>query len=669
MDAHSTTEYLNPPDFLPERIKTMPHTTGTAESAVISPDVAVNEPTQNQFQLLRQRRFAPFFWTQFLGAGNDNIFKFAFTVLATYQAASWGGLDPKIAGPLIGGLFILPFVIFSATAGQLADKYDKAMLTRLVKNLEIAFMFVIGAGFFWKLPSLLFVGVFLMGCHSTLFGPVKFAYLPQHLHDSELTGGNGMIEMGTFTAILIGSMLGGFLVKYGDSGVMWVAYISLAVAILGRIVAGYIPASPPPEPNLEINWNPVSETWHNLKIAHKSPAVFNSLIGNSWFWFMGSIFLTSMTGFAKEVLGGDELVVLLLMGLFTAGIGIGCVLCEKMSGHKIEIGLVPFGSFGMTIFAVDLYFAARGMTPGATLAGVGTFVQSFANWRVMADLFLMAMFAGFFSVPLYAMMQARSEPQYRARIIAANNILNAIFMVIASVMSAILLKAGLSLPELYLVVGIMNLAVAAYIFRLIPEFLMRFIVWMLIHTFYRVKELGQENIPDEGACVLVCNHVSFVDALVIGGCIRRPVRFVMDHRIFKVPVLNFVFRTAGTIPIASAKEDPAMLERAYEKIDEYLKAGEVVCIFPEGRITDNGDLYPFKAGVMRIIERTPVPVIPMALRGLWGSFFSRWGGDAMRYPRGIFSNIAFVIDKPWQPARVTPEALQAKVAELRGEWK
>lgn len=508
-----------------------------------------------------------------------------------------------------------------------------------------------------------------MGCHSTLFGPVKFAYLPQHLHDSELTGGNGMIEMGTFTAILIGSMLGGFLVKQGDSGVIWVAGISMAVAILGRIVAGHIPVSPPPEPALKINWDPVSETWRNLKIAHKNPAVFNSLIGNSWFWFMGSIFLTSMTGFAKEVLGGDEFVVLLLMGLFTAGIGIGCVLCEKMSGHKIEIGLVPFGSIGMTIFAVDLYFASRGIMPGSSLQAVTMFVQSWANVRVMADLFLMAMFAGFFSVPLYAMMQARAEPAYRARIIAANNILNAVFMVVASIMAAMLLRSGLSLPELYLVVGIINLAVAAYIFLLIPEFLMRFIVWILIHTFYRVKEQGQQNIPDEGACLLVCNHVSYVDAMVIGGCIRRPVRFVMDHRIFNVPVLNFVFRTAGTIPIASAKEDPAMLERAYEKIDEYLKAGEVVCIFPEGRITDNGDLYPFKGGVMRIVERTPVPVIPMALRGLWGSFFSRWGGAAMRYPRGVFSNIAFVIDTPQSPTNVTPESLQKTVASLRGDWK
>jgi 1-acyl-sn-glycerol-3-phosphate acyltransferase len=632
-------------------------------------DIIPSHPTSSQFALLGERRFAPFFWTQFLGAGNDNIFKFAFTVLATYQAASWGGLKPELAGPVIGALFVLPFVLFSATAGQLADKYDKASLTKLVKDLEIAFMVVISAGFIWHLPTLLFLGVFLMGCHSTLFGPVKFAYLPQHLDDTELTGGNGMIEMGTFTAILLGSMAGGFLVKLGDDGVLWVAGVSLFVAVLGRITAHFVPASPPPDPGLKVNWNPVTETWRNLKIAHRNPTVFHSLIGNSWFWFMGSIFLTSLTGFAKEVLGGDELVVLLLMGLFTAGIGIGCMLCEKLSGHKIEIGLVPFGSIGMTVFSIDLYFASRGLAPSGALQGVSAFVGQWTSVRVMADLFFMAMFAGFYSVPLYAMMQARAEPDYRARIIAANNILNALFMVLASVMAALLMKSGLSLPELYLVVGIMNFAVAAYIFLLIPEFLMRFLVWMLIHTIYRVKEEGQMHIPDDGPCVLVCNHVSFVDALVVGGCIRRPVRFVMDHRIFKIPVLNFIFRTAGTIPIASAKEDPVMLERAYERIDAYLKAGEVVCIFPEGRITDNGDLYPFKPGIMRIIEKSPVPVVPMALRGLWGSFFSRWGGNAMRYPRGVFSSIGFVVDQPIAPGLVTPELLQQKVAALRGDWK
>ena len=625
-------------------------------------------PSTSQFSLLTQRRFAPFFWTQFLGAGNDNIFKFAFTVLATFHAAAWGGLDAKLAGPVIGGLFILPFVLFSATSGQLADKYDKAAIARLVKNLEIAFMLVIGAGFAWQLPAALYVGVFLMGCHSTLFGPAKFAYLPQHLRETELTGGNGLVEMGTFVAILLGTMLGGALVAIPGDGPLYVAVCSIVIAVAGRVAAGFIPASPAPAPDLKINWNPVTETWANLKIAKQNRVVFLSMIGISWLWFFGSIFLTSFTGFAKEVLSGNEQVVTLLLATFSVGIGIGSVLCEKMSGHRVEIGLVPFGAIGMTVFAVDLYFASKGSSVGP-LIGAMDFIGFAKNWRIMADLFLLAMFAGFYSVPLYALMQARTDKQFRARIIAANNILNALFMVVASLLAAALLQSGLTLPQLYLVVGIMNAAVALFIFKLVPEFLMRFIIWMLIHTFYRVEKEGLTNIPDEGPCVLVCNHVSFVDALVIGGCIQRPVRFVMDHRIFKIPLLNFVFRTAGTIPIASAREDPVMLEKAYERIDAYLNEGEVVCIFPEGRITDNGELYPFKKGVNRIIERTPVPVIPMALRGLWGSFFSRWGGDAMRYPRGFFSSIALVIDKAWQPALVTPEGLQEKVAALRGEWK
>ena len=628
----------------------------------------MSERPPSQFDLLRQRRFAPFFWTQFLGAGNDNIFKFAFTVLATFHAAEWGGLDAKLAGPVIGGLFILPFVLFSATAGQLADKYDKAAIARLVKNLEIGFMLVTGAGFVWQLPAALYVGVFLMGCHSTLFGPAKFAYLPQHLRETELTGGNGLVEMGTFVAILLGTMLGGALVAIPGMGPTYVAVISIVIAIAGRIASGFIPASPAPVPELKINWNPFTETWANLKIANQNRVVFLSMIGISWLWFFGSIFLTSFTGFAKEVLSGNEQVVTLLLATFSVGIGVGSVLCEKMSGHRVEIGLVPFGAIGMTVFAVDLYFAARGFTAG-TLIGTAEFINVGSNWRIMADLFLLAMFAGFYSVPLYALMQARTDKKFRARIIAANNILNALFMVVASLMAAALLQAGLTLPQLYLVVGIMNAAVALFIFKLVPEFLMRFIIWMLIHTFYRVEKEGLEHIPDEGPCVLVCIHVSFVDALVIGGCIQRPVRFVMDHRIFKIPVLNFVFRTAGTIPIASAREDAVMLEKAYERIDAYLKEGEVVCIFPEGRITDNGDLYPFKNGIIRIIERTPVPVIPMALRGLWGSFFSRWGGDAMRYPRGVLSRIALKIDTPWEAAVVTPAGLQSKVAEIRGDWK
>lgn len=623
-----------------------------------------------QFALLRERRFAPFFWTQFLGAANDNLFKFSFTLLASYHAAEWGGANASTVGFAIGALFIAPYLLFSATSGQVADKFDKARVMRLVKTLEIAIMAVAAAGFLTHGALLLYAAVFLMGLHSTLFGPVKYAYLPQHLREDELTGGNGMVEMGTFVAILAGTVAGGILAKASAHGAAPAAAACLAMAVLGRGAAQLIPASPPSEPGLAINWNPFSETWRNLRLAARHRAVFNSLLGISWLWFFGSILLTSFAPFAREVLGGDENVVTLLLTTFSLGIGLGSLACERLSGRKVEIGLVPFGSIGMTVFAVDLWLASRGFGGGSN-APVSEFVRSPAHWRVMADLFLLALFGGFYSVPLYALIQSRAEPSHRARIIAANNILNALFMIVASLMAMALLHAGLSIPELFLVVGLMNAAVAAYVYLLVPEFLMRFLCWLLIHTVYRLEKQGLANIPEHGPAVLVCNHVSFVDPLVILAASPRPIRFVMDHKIFAIPVLSFVFRTGKAIPIAPAKVDPRLLDEAYDKVADALEHGELVAIFPEGRITDTGELYPFRSGIEKIVERTPVPVIPLALKGLWGSFFSRFGGRAMRNPfqRGVLAPIALEAGLAVMPAEATRERLQGQVAAMRGEWK
>jgi hypothetical protein len=449
-----------------------------------------------------------------------------------------------------------------------------------------------------------------------------------------------------------------------------VAFSCVTVAILGRAAAHFIPPSPAPDPNLAINWNPFSETWRNLQIGARNRTVFHSLLGISWLWFFGSIFLTSFTPFSRDVLGGDENVVTLLLAMFSIGIGLGALACERLSGNKVEIGLVPFGSIGMTVFAVDLWLATKGMR-STELRTIGAFLGDPRQWRVIADLFLLALFAGFYSVPLYALIQSRAEPTHRARIIAANNILNALFMIVASLMAKGLLDAGLSFPQLFLVVGLMNAAVAAYIYLLVPEFLMRFICWLLIHSVYRLEKRGLENIPDEGAAVLVCNHVSFVDPLVILAASPRPIRFVMDHRIFKTPVVSFVFRTGKAIPIAPAKENEKLLNAAYDAVAEALAQGELVAIFPEGRITDTGELYPFRSGIERIVERTPVPVIPLALKGLWGSFFSRRGGKAMTKPfrRGLFSPIALEAGAAVAPAQATRDALQERVAQMRGEWR
>ncbi|WP_137928205.1 MFS transporter [Cupriavidus sp. 2SB] len=631
---------------------------------------------QSQFRLLGLRRFAPFFWTQFLGAMNDNVFKVAFTSLVTYHAALFEGVDPHSAAFLISAIFIAPFVLFSATSGQIADKIEKSKLIRLVKTLEIGIMLLGLAGFYLHSAPLLYLGTFLMGLHSTLFGPVKFAYLPQHLDQTELVGGNGLVEMGTFVAILLGTLLGGEMagLTQGDGTIVGPLYVGIAcvvIAVAGRAVSQGVPLSPAPQPDLRINWNPITETWRNLMLARERRVVFLSLLGISWLWFLGATFLTSFFSFAKDVLGGDQNVVTLLLAVFSIGIGIGSLLCERLSGRHVEIGLVPFGSIGMTVFAVDLYFATHGQSTGATLSGVSGFLAQPGHWRVLFDLFFLAMFGGFYSVPLYALIQSRSAPTHRARIIAANNILNSFFMIAASLLGVFMTQAGYTIPQLFLVVGLLNAVVAIYIYTLVPEFLLRFIAWLLVHTLYRLRRIDAERIPEEGAAVLVCNHVSFVDAVVLMAASPRPVRFLMDHNIFKVPGLSWFFRQAKAIPIAPAREHPEMLARAYDAVAEALADGELVCIFPEGKITATGELNPFKNGVHQIIQRTPVPVVPMALRGLWGSFFSRKGGSAMTKPfrRGILNRLELVVGEPVPPQAATPETLQQMVLALRGDWK
>jgi 1-acyl-sn-glycerol-3-phosphate acyltransferase len=624
---------------------------------------------QSQFTLLRERRFAPFFWTQFLGAANDNVFKNAFVVFVTFEAASRLAVDAGMIVNLIGAVFILPFMLFSATSGQLADKYEKSRLIRIVKLFEIAIMGIGLAGFLAPSVALLFVALALLGIHSTLFGPVKYAILPQHLAHDELVGGNGLVESGTFIAILLGTIAGGLVVAIKPSGTLVAGLLAIAIAVAGWLASRRIPYTAAVAPQLKINWNPFSETWRNLALARENVVVWRSMLGISWFWFYGAIYLAQLPAFTQRVLGGDERVFTLLLALFSIGIGIGSLLCERLSGRRVELGLVPFGSIGLSLFAIDLWLATRQMNAAAA-DGIGAFVVTVANWRVAIDIVLLGVFGGFYTVPLYALIQERSQPSHRSRIIAANNILNALF-IIASAGAAIgLLSAGLSIPQLFLAVGIMNALVAVYIYTLVPEFLMRFLAWLLVHTVYRVHREGLENIPDEGPCVIVCNHVSYVDAVVIAACVRRPIRFVMDHRIFRVPILSFIFRAMRTIPIASARDDPALKDRALAEAAAALAAGEIVGIFPEGRLTHTGELNRFRAGVRQIVETTPVPVVPMALRGLWGSLFSRSRprqGRAGRSTMGLCKRIALVAAAPVPAEDATTDVLFGQVLALRGD--
>jgi 1-acyl-sn-glycerol-3-phosphate acyltransferase len=624
----------------------------------------------NQFALLGQRRFAPFFWTQFSGAANDNLFKFAFTVMVTYQLQiAW--LPPAMAGLVIGALFILPFLLFSATSGQLTDKYDKRTMIRLVKDLEIAIMAIAAWGFIAANVPALLLCVFLMGLHSTLFGPVKYALLPQVLGERELTGGNGMVEMGTFVAILLGNVAGGLIVAIPQVGRQDVAIACVLLALVGRAIAQFIPSAPSTDPGLKVNFNPVTETLRNLKLAHGNLVVFRSLLGISWMWFFGAVFLSQFPSFAKEVLHGDEQVASLLLVVFSIGIGAGSLLCEVMSRRHVEVGLVPMGAIGMSVFAIDLYFASRGLPPADALT-LSQFLAQSAHWRVLADLALLSLFAGLYSVPMYALIQLRSQPTHRARIIAANNILNALFMIASSIIAGALLHFGATIPQIFLLVGIANAVVAGYIFLLVPEYLLRFVAWIASHLVYRFRITGDENIPVKGAAVLVCNHVSFVDAVLLMAASPRPIYFVMDHRIFKVPVLGWLFKLAKAIPIASRKEDPVAYEAAFHAAAQVLREGDLLAIFPEGGITRDGTLQEFKGGIMKVLERAAAdgvhpPVIPMALTNLWGSFFSRveQGGAMVRpFRRGFFSRVGLNVGSPVPSTQVQPDLLRRHVALL-----
>ena len=622
----------------------------------------------SQFNLLGTRRFAPFFWTQALGAFNDNAFRNALIMLVAFQM----NLDDKTVSlytNLAPALFIIPFFLFSATAGQLAEKYEKTRIIRIVKLFEIGAMLLAAIGFYTHHTSLLLVVLFLMGLHSTTFGPIKYAILPQALKREELVGGNGLVEMGTQMAMLIGMIVGNSLMLVAGYGPILASGATILIAVLGYLASRRIPAAPATAPELVFNWNPFTETSRVLGITREDRRVFNAVLGISWFWFFGTVLVAQLPNYTRVNLGGDGSVNTLVLTLFSLGTGVGSLLCERMSGRRVEVGLVPLGAFGLTAFGIDLYAAHPGI---AAVHGLDwrAFLASAGSWRIALDLTLIGVFAGFYVVPLFAFVQSRTPRDRLSRVIAGNNILNALLICLAAGFGLAMSALGLTAVQIFLAAAVLNVAVAVYILTLVPEFLMRFITWVLVNTLYRVRVDGMEHIPEEGPALLVCNHVSFMDPLLLMANLRRPARFVMYYKIFNIPVLKFVFHTAKAIPIAGHKEDPEVLQQAYDEVDAALADGELVCIFPEGGLTRDGDIAPFRQGVTRILERRPVPVVPLALRGLWGSVWSR--RDSMlhraRLPRRFRARVELVAGAPMTPTDARTDALEARVRELRGDY-
>jgi 1-acyl-sn-glycerol-3-phosphate acyltransferase len=616
--------------------------------------------------VFRGRGFWPFFCTQFFGAFNDNILKNAMAILIAYKAYTIGGIPPEQMVSLCGGIFILPFFLFSGISGQLADKFSKPRLIRVIKALEIAIMSLGMLGFIRENIILLLVALFLMGLHSTLFGPVKYSILPHLLHSDELITGNAYVETGTFIAILLGSIAGVQLISLpGGSWIVGMAEV--AIAVLGFLISLAIKPIEPVIPDLKVSTNPVTTTVEILKITRKVKSVFNSILGISWFWFIGMALVSIVPVYCKDFLQANESVVTLFLVLFSIGIGVGSILCERLSFKRTELGLVPIGSFGISLFTFDLFLVGQpSVLSSGGLLSVADFLRTHHGRRTALDIFLLAVSGGFFTVPLYTFIQQRSNKEIRSRVIAGNNILNALFMVISSLFLAALYHYGFGYPQIFLVFSAMNLLVAAYIYTLIPEFLLRLMAWGLTHIGYRLKVTGRENLPLEGPFVIACNHVSYVDSLIVASGCPRPARFVMYYKYFDMPFISRIFRDSKVIPIAGGKEDPAVLNAALDRIAAELQDDEVVCIFPEGEITRDGKMHLFGSGIEKIIRRTPVPVVPACLNGLWGSYFSRkYTGKERRPFRRKWSRISLEFGAPIPAEGVTSEKLFEVISKMK----
>jgi len=429
----------------------------------------------SQYALLQQRRFAPLFVTQFLGSFNDNFFKNALIILLAFTSIhqTEGLLNPDTLINVCAALFILPFFLFSAFAGQLADKYEKSRLIQIIKLIEIGLAVLIMIGFLFNNLYLLLASLFLLGTHATFFGPLKFSILPQHLDTSELLGGNGLIEMGTFISILVGTILGGVLVAIPYTGPFWVTITIAIIAILGWWASTFIPKAEPYTKDLKLDWNPIRQSLKIIQEIQKNKNVYYGILGISWFWLYGSTFITQTPNYTKVILGGDEHVATLLLTMFSIGIGVGSMLCERLAHQKINTSLflVLVGSLGLSVFAIDLYFAHPNANATiATPIPITAFVLQPSHWRILMDTLGIGIFGGFYIVPLYAFIQEHSEPYYRSRVIAANNIINAIFMVFASIIAIVLLNTGFSIPQVFLATGLCNILVGICLYCGIPVF-------------------------------------------------------------------------------------------------------------------------------------------------------------------------------------------------------
>lgn len=576
-----------------------------------------------QLGLLKTRRFLPIFITQCLGALNDNLFKNALVILITYRLAEAAKLNAQILVTLCAGIFILPFFTFSATAGQLADKYEKSKLIVIIKSIEIVLMFMALAGFYLHSISLLMTVLFLLGTHAAFFGPLKYAILPDLLESNELIAGNGMVEAGTFMSILLGTIVGGALIllPYGE---YIISGLIIPVAIAGWASSLFVLKTNSHNPALKINYNIVKETFHLIAYARKHWDIALCILGISWFWLVGATFLAEFPVFAKDVLRTNENIVTLFLATFSIGLAIGSLLCNKLLRGKVHATYVPLGVLGMTVFMIDLCMAANSIIPENLSAAPATliqFIQTWGGWRITLDFFFVAICAGIYTVPLYAMLQKRTEKEHRARVIASNNVVNALFMVFAAVATVAMLKFGITVPQVFLIVAIANGIVAIYICKLLPDILIKGFFRWAFTSLYRVKVKGLENYHNAGnRVVLIANHTSFIDAILLATFLPDKLSFAINTVTAKQWCVKIFLRLVNTYHV-----DPTN-PMAIKSLIEFVQQDKRCVIFPEGRLTMTGALMKIYEGPGLVADKSGAKLLPICIQGAQRTPFSRLRG-------------------------------------------
>lgn len=610
---------------------------------------------KNTFFLLASKRFLPLFLAQFLGAFNDNLFRTALVTLVTYQMTSLGEEQKGLLVTLALGLFILPFFLFSATAGQLADKSNKARLIQIIKACEIAIILLAVAGFMLQSPPLLLGILFLMGTHSAFFGPVKYSILPDHLKEDELIGGNGLIEAGTFLAILLGTILGGSLLAGNGLGAL--LPILVIVSVGGFIASLFIPATEIRNSNLAITPHIVKATFAIIGSARENKQVFLTILGISWFWLVGGVFLSQMPHFTKEVLFASQGVFTTLLTMFSLGIGLGSMLCNLLLKGEISSKYVPVSALLMTVFIADIAHVSSNLPVSSELISLAGFFSHFTGWRIAFDLLLFSLCGGIYIVPLYSLMQARSDLQQRSRIIAANNIVNSLFMVAASVISAVLLFAGTTIPQLFMLVAVVNAGVALYICKLLPDALIKHLFRGVLHLCFRVELRGLEYYNQcTGRTLIIANHTSFLDAALLAVYLPDKVAFAVNTHISR----NLLFRPFLSLVQAIAIDPTNPM--ATKTLIEEVRTGKKLVIFPEGRITRTGSLMKIYPGPAMIADKTGADILPVRIDGAAFSFFSRLQNT---HRLRLFPQITLTILPP-KRLSIAPEITGKRRRELAG---